>query len=161
MLTEERIYLAWSNMLAAETRALYFSDLATKYSQQKQWITGLSFFLSSGAAATIIGKAPAWVPAAMALITAALTAYSIATALDRTASTMAKLGSTWREIASAYERVWNHNYDDDADEQLDKVIALESAPSQMAATEAPHDEKRLGLWQNRVFQLHHVSQQDA
>jgi hypothetical protein len=57
-------------MLAAETRALYFSDLATGYASQKQWITGLSFFLSSGAAATIIGRAPAWLPVVLSVVTA-------------------------------------------------------------------------------------------
>jgi hypothetical protein len=161
VLTEDRINRIWSDLLAAETRALYFSDLTTTYARRKQWITGLSFFFSSAAAATIIGKAPAWVPTLLAVVTAAMTAYSIATALDRKTSTMAKLSSAWREIASAYDRVWNHAYDADAEDQLDQIIALEKAPSELAATDAPHDEKRLDRWQQRVFLLHGLPTENA
>jgi len=48
MLSEAQIKRVWDNMLAAETRALYFGDLASRYTRQKQWIAGISFFLSSG-----------------------------------------------------------------------------------------------------------------
>jgi hypothetical protein len=161
LISEERIYQIWSNWLAAETRAHYFADLATGYARRKQIITGLSFFLSSGAAVTIIGKAPAWVPACLAIATAAMTAYSIATGLDRRTSTMAKLSSTWREIAAAYERLWNHTYDVDAEDQLDQILKLEKAPSELANTEAPYDEKRLDHWQQRVFYLHGLTSQNA
>jgi hypothetical protein len=57
MLSEFQINRVWENMLAAETRSLYFGDLASRYTRKKQWITGLSFFLSFGAAASFIGKA--------------------------------------------------------------------------------------------------------
>ena len=78
MLSEAQIKRVWGNMLAAETRALYFGDLASRYTHQKQWITGISFFLSSGAAASIISKAPAWIPLVLALIVAASTACAMA-----------------------------------------------------------------------------------
>lgn len=56
MLTENQIRRVWESMLAAETRALYFGDLTSRYTRRKHWITGLSFFLSCGAAATVIAK---------------------------------------------------------------------------------------------------------
>jgi len=50
MLNEFQRTQVWEDLLAAETRALYFGDLASRYTHQKQWITGLSFFFASGAA---------------------------------------------------------------------------------------------------------------
>lgn len=162
MLTEDQINRVWQGMLAAETRAMYFSDLATQYARRKQLITGLSFFLSSGAAATIIARAPGWVPVVLSVVTAALTAYSIAAGLDRKTSTMVKLASSWREIASAYDRLWNHAYDPGASADLYKIMQSENAPSDLAATDGlPIDEKRLDTWQQRVFRLHGLLKENA
>ena len=109
-------------MLAAETRSLYFGDLATRYTQRKQWITGLSFFLSSGAAASLIAKAPGWVPLLLAAVVAAITAYSMAVNLDKSIGTMVKLHCSWNQIASDYDRLWNHSYDEDAESQDRKSV---------------------------------------
>jgi hypothetical protein len=160
VLTEDQIRSLWSNRLAAETRALYFSDLTALYARRKQVITGLSFFLSSGAAATLIGKSPVWVPIVLSLVTAGLNAYSVAVGLDRKMTTMVKLGSAWRQIATAYERLWNHAYEPDSEAEYDKIIELESAPSELASTDAPNDQKRLAHWQDHVFQMYHLSHAD-
>ena len=155
MLTDEQIRRVWSNLLAAETRAMYISDLASEYARYKQWITGLTFFLSSGAAATIIGKGPTWIPVVLALATAAMSAYAIATGLDRKISTLATLSSSWREIGAAYDRLWNHVHDPDAEAEFQRIVDLERSPSEIATTETPKiDEKRLEHWQERVFRLH-------
>lgn len=159
MLNELQTTRVWENMLAAETRALYFASLASRYTGVKQWITGLSFFLSSGAAATLIGRAPGWVPIVLSLVAAGITAYSMAVGLDRKVSTMAKLHSSWSRIAQEYDRLWNHTSDDDAEEQLEKIIQLELEPSKLATTEAPNDQKLLGQWQDRVFSLYHLTGQ--
>jgi hypothetical protein len=58
MLTEGETLQVWEHLLAAETRSLYFADLTRRSTRQKQVITGTSFFLSSGAAAAIIGENP-------------------------------------------------------------------------------------------------------
>ena len=55
MLNEFQQTKAWEGLLNAEARSLYFGDLASRYTRHKQWITGVSFFFSSGAAATIFG----------------------------------------------------------------------------------------------------------
>jgi len=62
MLDEFQTSQVWENMLAAETRSLHFADLTSRYTRTKQWMTGISFFLASGAAASIIGKLPQSVP---------------------------------------------------------------------------------------------------
>ncbi|SRR5260370_15648785 len=159
MLSKSQIDRVWENMLAAETRALYFGDLASRYARQKQIITGITFFFSSGAAATIIGKAPSWVPAGLAVIVAAISAYSIAVGLDRKISTMVKLHSTWNRIALEYDRLWNHSYEPDAEEQLNKILQDEKEPSELATTEAPNDQKMLQKWQDQVFMMYHLTGQ--
>ncbi|HME09281.1 MAG TPA: hypothetical protein VKG25_19640 [Bryobacteraceae bacterium] len=146
----------WEGMLNAETRSLYFGDLASRYTRRKQWITGASFFLSSGAAATIIGKAPIYVPIVLSIASALATAYSIAVSLDRKIVTMAKLHSAWSQIATDYSRLWNHMDDQDAEAQLEKLFASERSPSELATTEAPNNQKLLGQWQDRVFSMYGI-----
>ncbi len=159
MLNEYQVSRVWESMLAAEARSLYFADLAASYTRRKQWITGLSFFLSSGAAATLIGKAPESVPILLAVVVAMVNAYSIAINLDRKIGTMVKLHSTWNNIRSQYERLWNHAYDEDAEAQLASIIQEEREPSGLAATEAPNDQKLLGKWQDHVLRMYHVAEQ--
>ena len=161
MLTQDQIDRVWENMLASEARSLYFGDLANRYTRRKQWITGLSFFFSSGAAATVIAKAPAWVPVLLALASAAITAYSMAVNLDGMIGTMAKLHSSWNQISTDYDRLWNHAYDEDAEDQLNAIIGKERDSSELATTDAPNDQKLLEQWQQRVFVLHRLNDQNA
>lgn len=158
-LTEDQTSRVWENMLAAETRSLYFADLTTQYTRQKQWITGSSFFLSSGAAATLISKAPDWVPLILAIATAIITAYAMAVNLDGRIATMAKLHSAWNQIATDYDRLWNHLYDEDAEIQLEEIFGRERESSELAATDAPNKPKLLAQWQQRVFALHRLEDQ--
>ena len=156
MLTQEQIESVWENMLAAEVRSLYFADLASKYTRRKQWITGLTFFFSSGAAATVIAKQPSWVPAILALLAAAITAYAIAVNLDKAAGTMVKLHSSWNQISADYDRLWNHTFADDAEDELNSINTRARNSSELAATDAPNDQKLLGEWQERVFLSHRL-----
>ncbi len=156
MLNESQITVVWECQLAAETRALYFAELASNYTRQKQWISGVSFFLASGAAATLIGKAPAWLPIVLSIVTALLSAYSIARGLDGATRTMAKFQFSWSELAAGYESLWNTTWADDAGTQLAELISKENELSSQASTEAPNDTARLSYWQDQVFKQHHL-----
>jgi hypothetical protein len=159
VLNEFQVNKVWENMLAAEARSLYFADLTSRYTRRKQWITGTTFFLSSGAAATLLGKLPQWVPLVLATAVAVLSAYSIAVGLDRKIGTMAKLHSAWNQIAVDYDRLWNHASDDNAESQLGEVMRREKEPSELATTEAPNDQVLLGKWQEHVFSMYHLTGQ--
>jgi hypothetical protein len=159
VLNEFQTTRAWEYMLAAEARSLYFGDLATRYTRRKQWITGASFFFSSGAAATIIGKAPQWVPIVLALMVALATAYAIAVNLDRRIAVMTQLHSAWSQIANEYAHLWNHTTDEDAESQLERIMGREKEPSELAIRDAPNDQELLGKWQDRVFSLNHLTSQ--
>lgn len=157
MLSEFQRNQVWQGMLAAETRALYFADLASSYTRRKQWITGLSFVLASGAAATITGKSPLWVAAVASLAVAILNAYSIAVSLDRKISVMAELHSSWNRIGDQYRHLWNHTYDDNAEDALETISERERELSELGITDAPNDESRIRKWQDRVFALHSLA----
>ncbi len=159
MLNEFQTSRVWENMLSAETRALYFADLATRYTRRKQLITGVSFFLSSAAAASLIGKLPQLVPLLASGFVAVLAAYSMAVGLDRKISTMVKLHSAWNSISTEYQRLWNHPETDDAETQLHAIFKRESEPSELAATEAPNDPELLGQWEDRVISMYNLTGQ--
>ncbi|MEO7028806.1 MAG: hypothetical protein ABI147_05330 [Acidobacteriaceae bacterium] len=156
MLNENQITSIWERQIAAEVRALYFADLANKYTKQKQFISGASLFLASGAAATLIGKSPSWVPILLSIITALLSAYSVARGLDGSTRTMAKFQFAWSELAAGYEALWNSTYGEDANSQLGLLVARENDLSSQTSTDAPNDQKRLEYWQEQVFKQHHL-----
>ncbi len=156
MLSEDQVTRVWENMLSAEARSLYFGNLGSRDTRYKQWITGSSFFFSSGAAAAIIGKAPQWVPILLAVLSAGVTAYAIAVNLDKRVGTMATLHSSWSQIAAEYYHLWNHTSDEDAEDQLARIIAREKEPSELAITSAPYNKKLLGHWEDQVLRMYHL-----
>jgi hypothetical protein len=156
MLTDHQIEEVWEGQISAEIRSLYFGDLASIYATRKQWITGLSFFLSSGAAATLIGRLPLWCPIALSTIVALITAYSVAVNLDSKVRTMSKLHFSWSQIGNEYDRLWNHTYMDEAGADLGDLQRRERELSELATTEAPNDPKRMARWQDQVFRMYHL-----
>lgn len=70
---------------------------------------------------------------------------------------MAKLHSSWKRVASEYDTLWKHTYADNAETELERIIDGERELAELATTEAPNDQKLLGKWQDRVFQLFHVA----
>jgi hypothetical protein len=156
MLTNDQIRSVWEHLIAAETRALYFADLTTRTTRRKQLITALTFLLSSGAVATLVAKMPPSVAIVQALIAAVLSAYSMAANLDGRIATLAKLHASWGQLAVAYDRLWQHTADADAEEQLYRLMDREEEPSTVAATSAPYDVRLLELWEGRVFAMRHL-----
>ena len=74
---------------------------------------------------------------------------------------MVRFHSAWRRIATEYDHLWNHSYVEDAELRLENIIEHEREPSELAATGAPNDQKLLGEWQNRVFELYHLKPQNG
>ncbi len=158
MLSYEQVLNTWERVIESEVRALYFGDLANLYSRRKQFITGVSFFLSSGAAATVLAKAPSWVPVTLSVIVALATAYSIACNLDSTMRTMAKLSHSWSELAAGYERIWCDPYSEESATLYHQLGEKERELSMLATTDAPNDQERLRKWQIHVFRLRNLQE---
>jgi len=156
ILTADQITDLWERRIGAEVRALYFADWANIYSTRKQWITGLSFFFSSGAVVTLAAKGPIWVPMLLAGIVAIATAYSVAVGLDAKIRTMAKLHYSWNQLSADYARLWNQTYSEDANSTLDDLVRREQVLSELAATYAPYDRTKLARWQDHVFEQYYL-----
>ncbi len=151
MLAESDVGRIRERMMEAEIRSMYFGDLASRYTRYKQILSGASFFLSSGAAAALIGEAPKWVPVALAIVSALASAYSMAVNLDRRANTMAKLQHEWNTLQAGYERLQSHWQESAAEETLEELINRAAVASELAATEAPNDGKLVAKWANWVY----------
>ena len=151
MLTEDQTARVWNKMAEAEVRSLYFGDLAARYTKRKQMIVAASFFLSSGAAASLWATMPAWVPLTMAIIVALLTGYSIAVNLDKAALTMANLHGEWNRLSNDYEHLWNRWYADDAEDTLKALLERAGQVSVKGSTEAPYDQNLIDKWETYVY----------
>lgn len=156
MLSDNQITSVWERQISAEVRALYFGELASRYSRKKQAVTFLVFFFSSGAAATLIAKLPAWVPITLSLVVSVLTAYTIAVNLDVTIRTMAKFHSSWSELALGYEGLWANVHAENAQVTFEMLARRERDLSELATTDAPNNQNRLSYWQDVVFKQHNL-----
>ena len=161
MLDEFQLDAVWRDMLAAETRALYFADLATRVTRRKQWITGATLFLSSGAAVSVLAQWQTWVATVAAVAIAGLSAYVISANLDGAVTTLLKLHMAWSRIQHDYERLWSHTYSADAERELEAIQAREIEVSEQAAAGAPYKEALVAQWQERVNRLHSAESSHA
>ena len=156
MLSQNQIDEVWKRQLAAQVRSLYFGELASKYAQKKQWITFATLFLSSGAAGSLLAKSPVFIPTALSVVVALLTAYTIAVNLDITIRSMAKLHTSWSEVAQSYQQLWDNVHVEDAQPIYDSLMRRERELGELGATDAPNDQKRLAYWQNYVHKQRHL-----
>ena len=77
--------------------------------------------------------------------------------LDGAIRTMAKLHYSWSQIASEYESLWNATYAEGAEQIYNRLVARERDLSELASTDAPNNEKRLGYWMDQVLKQHYVA----
>ncbi len=151
MLSKIEIDLVWKEMLEAEVRALYFGDLTAKYQRKKEIITFITFFLSTGAAATLIAELPSLISIIQAVIATAVTAYSIAFGLDRKVVAVSQLHSQWMNIASDYEHLYYHWSVPEAGELLNDIQQRGKQASETAAMNAPYIPKLTDHWSDHVY----------
>jgi len=137
-------------MAEAEVRALYFGELASRFTTRKQWIAGSAFVCSSGAVVTSLASVSALFPVVLSIIVAILTGYSIAVNLDRRALMMSKLHGEWNHLADDYERLWRHWYEDDAQATLADLLRRARTVSE-SRTEAPYEPARIEKWESFVY----------
>jgi hypothetical protein len=148
-LTENETALVWKKMYEAEVRSLYFGDMAVRHVRVKQLMNGLVLFLSSGAAVTVATSLPKSVPILMSLLVAGITAYAIATNLDKRIDAISKLHDEWNQLNSDYEHLWHHWHEKGAEQLLEELLRRGRDASQ-AATEIPFNEKTMDKWEQVV-----------
>ena len=156
---------AWEGWLAAEIRANYFADLASAYHARQRWASWAAVFFSSGAAAAFMAKLPAdWalLAPALALITAALSAYSLVAHHQEHAVASSDLHFRWNRLATDYAKLWDDQYAADAPARLE-VLAERAAELSKSATAAglANQARRMMKWQDLVEQHHRTEHAPA
>lgn len=154
MLTELQRDRVWEAWFESDVRSYYFAALAARFHRRQQIITWTSLVLSSGALVTIISKLPtdsAWVGPALAFVAAALSVYSLIAQNQTKQTDAAALHKGWNKLATEFRRLWDHMYDDDAEEQLERLDAQAAELSADGLT-LPYDEADMKKWGEFVRQ---------
>lgn len=157
MLARSQQKRVWEGMLSAEIRANYFADLSGRYRLYQRAATGLTFFFSSGAFATFVVRdgpaALSWIRPLLALLAAAVSAYSFVAQNQDRAINSVDLHARWNKLAKEYEALWENMYAEDAPRQLERLSEKETELSKSGAA-FPNDEKKMLRWQRHVEQQH-------
>jgi hypothetical protein len=147
----------WDGWLSAEIATLYFADLAGVYRHRRRLTTWLVLLLSSGAATAAVGKLTAewssWLAVGLALLAAALSGYDLVADNQKHEGECRELHFRWNRLASAYERLWDDMYTDDAAARLD-ALERRTAELSKASTAFPAQRWRLERWQTHVEMQH-------
>ncbi len=157
MLNDSQYKRTWDHMLGAEVRAFYFAEMTDRCATLKRAFTFLTFLLSSGAAATITAKLPALVPIILSLVTAAITAYSVAVDLDGRVKAASKLHETWSNIAFGFDDLRGSPDASDADEKYQELMRRDLEASVAGTTSVPYEKRRVEKWAAHVYASHGVS----
>ncbi len=160
MLSELQRRRVWEGWFSAEVRANYFADLAASYHHRQRLATWAAMFFSSGAVVAFLAKLPSeftWVAPTLALVTAALTGYSLVAHHQGHAVVSSDLHFRWNRLASDYEALWDDMYAPEAPARLATLTERGGELSKVAtAAGLPYQERRLLKWQSLV-ERHHAA----
>ena len=159
MLTPLQQKRVWEGLLGAEIRANYFADLSGRYAQKQRLSTWCTLFSSSGAAVSLLASLPgewAWIRPALAIITAAISLYSVVMQNQKSAVDSSDLHARWSRLANEYQRLWEDTYAESAYERLNVLAAREEELS-MAGTAFPNRRRLMEKWEDHVI-AHHAAE---
>jgi len=159
-LTQSQIEQLWEDKMAAEARAAYFAEIASRESTLKRWITGGSFILGSAAVVTILSKSPPWITVICSALIAIANGYQIAVGQDAKIRTAGKLHMGWLGLEHDYERLWSHTHDNDAEDVLQQCLGRERELSETAATEIGYKGKRWTYWLQTIHKKYEATGND-
>ncbi len=154
-LERKRVWEAW---LSSEIRTYYFAELSSRYHRRQRFLTWTILVSSSGAfVAFLAGLPEEWVYAApaLALLTAAFSAYFLVTQNQKNAFASADLQYQWNKIAREYERLWGKMYDERAPAELER-LEERSAELSRVGTAFPAKKRALLKWQDYVEKHHGI-----
>jgi hypothetical protein len=112
-LSPEEQTRVWEGLYTSEVRIHYYAYLSIHYQRVQTFLTWLTLVLSGGAAATFVAKLstdypwlPTWIPAALSLLTAAFSAYSLVAKNERKGIDSSKLSQRYAEVALSFDKVF-------------------------------------------------------
>ena len=147
---QHRLYKEW---IGAETRALFFAEKSSASLAIQRRITGASLALSSFAVVTLAARLDPIVPAALSVITAILSAYSLVAQHQKKAVDAADLHSKWNRLSMEYARLWDKWYTDEAGTTLDS-LEEKSVEISKSSVSFPNDETAMRKWELHVLHEH-------
>ena len=148
----------WENLLAAEIRANYFAELASNYRWHQRVANFATLIFSSGAVAAFLIENPdlRWLRPVLAVITAAISAYTVIAQNHDRATAAMDLHVRWNKLSKQYAELWENMYADTAVTQLRKLEETADELSKNGIS-FPNNEKDMLKWQQHVVQ-HHTGQ---
>ena len=162
MLSDFQQTTVWESWLSAEIRAAYFAELVQRFQRRQRWLVVGVLLLSSGVTITlltaIVPPNLSWVKPLLALLTSALSLWSLVAKNERSSIDCADLHFRWNELALKYEALWADMYSDAA-AKLMELPTVELAISK-SSTSQPAYTRLLEQVQDNIV-LHHQNQVHA
>ncbi|MBI4876782.1 MAG: hypothetical protein HY822_19265 [Acidobacteria bacterium] len=158
-MSDEQIRRVWEGLLTSEILANYFAELANGYHRRQRLTTWAALVLSSGTLVSLLLSVPdnwVWLRPFLALLTAGISAYSVAVQNQKLATDSADLYAKWDKLASEFQAIWENVHADDALQRLFRCEETQREISK-AATAFPNREKRMLKWQAYVEERHRAS----
>lgn len=156
MLSELQRKRVWEAWLSSEIRANYFADLSGRYRRAQCRATWVTLVASSGAFATLLAKLPEeywWLPPVLALLTAAVSLYSLVVQNQQQAIDSADLHHRLNRLAAEYRALWDDMYAENAALRL-AALDEKAAELSKSATAFPAHERLLLKWEDYVVRHH-------
>jgi hypothetical protein len=152
MLSELQQRNVWEGWLGSEVRAHYFADLCNRFQQTQRFVTWSTLAASSGAAAAILSGLPQawlWIRPVLALITAALSLWSLVSNYSKNATECSDLHLRWSTLAIAYEELWGNMYASTASGRLSD-LRQQDAELSKSCTSLPNKKNLMLKWQRYI-----------
>lgn len=151
-MTSDEEKRTWEHLIGAETRANYFSDLASVYRKQGTVIGWLNLVLSSGTVMSLVASMPSsfeWCRPTLAFMVAAIGAFNIVSPRYKKEVDATKLHTSWSKLADSYDRIWSERDHADAVDRLGKCLEAEREVS-ASGVGFPSNVRKMLKWQHHV-----------
>jgi hypothetical protein len=153
-LSESQRKRVWEGWLSGEIRGCYFAELVSKYKGNQKKLTWAILLFSSGVSITIVSRwSVEWPKLLLALITTALSLFSLVQRYEDRALRCSDLHFDWNRIANGYRDIWENMYAEDAEQKL-RVLSEQELVVSKNGLDIPDDDKRLLKCQEYV-ESHH------
>ena len=154
MLSELQQKDVWEGWIGAEIRANFFASRCAYYQTQQKVLTWLILVFSSGAAVSFLANGvPEWVKPTLALLTAAVSIFSLVQQNQKRSTDCADLHFRWNRLGSEYKALWDDFYSPDSPSKLQALEEKEAELSK-SSTVIPNDERAMLKWQDYVQRQH-------
>jgi hypothetical protein len=148
----------WEGLIASETRANYFADMAWRYQRTQKIFTWLLLIFSSGAAITLIRDwlppRMDWIKPVLALLAAGFSFLSLLQQNQKSSTDCSDLYFRWESLANEYKDLWGDMYSDGAAARLGVLEAKAAEISKSAIGKVPNRRRIMLKWEKHVLEHH-------